>query len=108
MPKYIRHIASGALLGAVIGAAGFFFLAEGMIEGIAGGVIIGGSVGVLLAARIHAHRAAVARAKVDPEEAGRQARLRDSRGQELSRGHELHGMRESPGLDYLDSKLGDD
>ena len=107
MPNLIRHIVSGTLLGAVIGAAGFFLLAEGMVEGIVGGVIIGGSVGVLLAARIHAHRAAVARAKVDPEEAGRQARLRDARAARYS-AREPQQMRESPGLDYLDSKLGDD
>lgn len=107
MLDFIRHRVSGALLGAVIGALAFFFLAEGMTEGIVGGVIIGGSVGVLLAARIHAHRATVDLAKVDPEEAGRQARFRDARASR-NRGHELHQMRESPGLNYLDSKLGDD
>ncbi|MCY4072687.1 MAG: hypothetical protein OXG60_15440 [Chloroflexi bacterium] len=108
MPNFIRHIASGALLGAVIGAVAFFFLAEGMVEGLFGGVIIGGSVGALLAGRIHAHRAAVDAAKVDPEEARRQARLRDARGKDVSRAHERHQLRGSPGLDYLDSKIRDD
>lgn len=98
----------GVLLGAVIGAVGFFLLAEGMTEGLVGGVIIGGSVGALLAARIHAHRTAVDLAKVDPEEAQRQARLRDARGKDVSRAHEREQLRESPGLHYLDSKLGDD
>ncbi|MCY4021434.1 MAG: hypothetical protein OXG39_18650 [Chloroflexi bacterium] len=107
MRKLLIQATSGALLGAVIGAAAFFFLAEGMVEGIVGGVIIGGSVGALLAGRIHAHRAAVDLAKVDPEEAQRQARLRDARGA-LSRTHEYNQLRESPGVQYLDSQLRDD
>lgn len=107
MLKSIRHIVSGALLGAVMGAVAFFFLAEGMPEGIAGGVLIGGSVGTLLAARIGAHRAAIQRAKDDPEEAQRQARLRDARDG-ISRAHEHNLRRESPGLKYLDTKIGDD
>ncbi len=107
MRQLLTQIAVGALLGAVIGAVAFFFLAEGMVEGLFGGVIIGGSVGALLAGRIHAHRAAVDAAKVDPEEARRQARLRDARGA-LSRTHEYHQLRESPGVQYLDSQLRDD
>lgn len=105
MRQLLIQAAAGALLGAVIGAVAFFFLAEGM--GLVGGVLIGGSVGALLAARIHAHRAAVDLAKVDPAEAGRQARLRDARGA-LSRRHEYNQLRESPGLHYLDSKIRDD
>ncbi len=108
MPDFIRHIVSGALLGAVIGAVAFLFLAEGMVEGLIGGVIIGGSVGVLLAARIHAHRGAVARAKIDPEEAGRQARLRDVQGSEIARARERDHMGAPSGLQYLDSKIRDD
>ena len=108
MPNFIRHIISGALLGAIIGAVAFFFLAEGMTEGLFGGVLIGGSVGVLLAARIHAQRASINLAKRDPDEAQRQARLRDARGRVTSRAHERNQLRQSPGLDYLDSKIRDD
>ncbi|MCY4537693.1 MAG: hypothetical protein OXE52_05610 [Chloroflexi bacterium] len=47
MKELVWHIILGGLLGAVIGAVGFFLLAEGMTEGLFGGVIIGGSVGAL-------------------------------------------------------------
>ena len=108
MKPLLLHIISGALLGAIIGAVAFFFLAEGMTEGLFGGVLIGGSVGALLAARIHAQQASIDLAKRDPEEARRQARSRDARGQEISRAHERNQLRQSPGLDYLDSKIRDD
>lgn len=108
MSKFVRHITLGTLLGAIIGAPAFYLLAEGMVEGLFGGVLIGGSVGALLAARVHAHRESVTLAKGNSEEAQRQARLRDARDKRISRAHESHGLRESPGLRYLDSKLGDD
>ena len=105
MTRLITHITMGALAGAFIGAVALFILAEGLPEGAIAGALIGASVGALMAARIHAHRASTALAKRDPEEAQRQERQRDARSVALLR--ERHHMRESPGLNYLDSKIRD-
>ncbi len=100
-----NHIPKAALVGAVMGAVALFILAEGLPEGAVAGALIGTSVGALMASRIYAHRAAIAIAKRGPEEVQRQARQPDVRREMLLR--ERDHMRESPGLNYLDSKLRD-
>ena len=77
MRHFLLHITIAGILGATIGAIGLFLLAEGLPEGAIMGALLGGSIGVFMGARIHAHRAAIAAAHIDPIEAARAARLRE-------------------------------
>ena len=103
MRQFLLHTIFAGILGAIIGAIGLFLLAEGLPDGAIMGALLGGSIGVFMGARIHAHRAAIAAAHIDPTEAVRAARLRDEGndkaptlernqlGEIIDRGTAIHG-----------------
>lgn len=65
--------------GAAIGAVALSILTEGLSEGAVVGAILGLCIGAFFGARISAHRAAIAAAELNPEEAARSSRNRDVR-----------------------------
>lgn len=75
MLKLLLFAAGAGLLGALIGAIAVYVLAGGLPEGALMGAIIGGSAGILIAARLDARQAENAFARSDPDAAKRSAAL---------------------------------
>lgn len=83
MIRLALHALAAGLLGAIIGAVGVYFLAEGLPEGAVMGGILGGSIGILIGARLDARRSEKSLAKTDPDAAKRSAEMISARRQRI-------------------------
>lgn len=67
MIRLILSVLILAVFGAIVGAIGVYFLADGLPEGAIAGALLGGSAGIFLATRIDARLATAEFARGDPE-----------------------------------------
>ena len=83
MCRLALYVSLLALLGAAIGAASIFILAERLPEGAVMGALLGGSIGAFTGARIDAWRSARAFAMENPAAAKRSAALLSARARQI-------------------------
>ncbi len=83
MFRLLLFAVGAGLLGAVIGAFAIYILAGGLPEGAIMGAILGGSAGVILAARLDARQSENILASSDPASARRSAALLSARRQQI-------------------------
>lgn len=100
MRRLLLHAALAALLGAIIGGFGLFFLSEGLPEGAIFGAIMGGGIGVFIAARIDAHQSVRVHVEANPDAAKRSAALLSAREDQIRRFHR-DSSSDKPGMNLL-------
>ena len=105
MLKLLIVATIAGLLGAVVGAVAVYILAGGLPEGAIMGAILGGSAGILIAARWDARQSDKALARTDPEAVRRSAALRFSRKGRIREFHR-DASHVAPGINPL-KKLDD-